>query len=250
MYGCCKFDVHPAMCGLLAVHTAVASIQRMPPIARLQPCHLPVSHSPRRRLDALLEGEQGPAPLSMLQQIRTLVDSAFASMLCYSARRNKEQAAAAVAAALAAEAGSGGAADGEATSGPASAGAQAPLSLEGLRSLLLQRVPVAVADLRKRHAEADQPEARRQLARRLLLELLLRFCICAYGEALSASGGATADACASLCRQRRPSAGELHALQRMHCAAANPVPPLPPCSQQPCRCATGRAAAAGPVSRH
>lgn len=75
----------------------------------------------------------------------------------------------------------GGSAD-EATSAPAGVlGGQATATLDGMRALLLQQVPAAVADLRRQHVAAAEPEERHQLARRLLMELLLRFCICAYG---------------------------------------------------------------------
>lgn len=127
------------------------------------------SSSSRRRLDALLESEEAPAPATLLQQIRTLVDGCFAGMLRHSSRHVRPTAAAA---------------DGSAGSSPLDSAAREPrepLSLDGMRALLLQQVPVAVADLRRQHMTAEQPEERQQLARRLLLELLLRFCICAYG---------------------------------------------------------------------
>ena len=165
-------------------------------------------------------------------------------MLCYSARRGKEQAAAAAADAASgggdceansAPAGVGGGAAGGAAGG---AGAQAPLSLEGLRALLLQHVPVAVADLRKRHAEAEQPEARRALARRLLLELLLRFCICAYGER-------AADGCM---QRARMNAGA--AIRRLgggwpaaHGSHVKPTPTPSPLPPPPCYSVQARAPA-------
>lgn len=88
-------------------------------------------------------------------------------MLQYSSRHSRQQAAAAA----------GGAGDDAAQRQQP----QEPLGLEGMRALLLQRVPAPVADLRRRHVAAEQPEQRRQLAGCILQELLLRLCICAYG---------------------------------------------------------------------
>jgi hypothetical protein len=69
-----------------------------------------------------------------------------------------------------------------AAAGGQQAAGQESLSLDGMRALLLQQVPAAVADLRRQHVAAAEPEERRRLAHRLLLELLLRLCICGYGE--------------------------------------------------------------------
>ena len=145
---------------------------------------------PRCRRLAELAGsvaaaEEAPEPLALLDQIRRLVDPCFSAMLAYSTRRSRQQPAAGTPAA---------AADGEATSAPVAAAAAAGggrpplppqqdlLTLDCMRSLLLQQVPAAVADLRRQHVEAAEPQQRRQLARRLLLELYLRLSICAYGE--------------------------------------------------------------------
>lgn len=70
----------------------------------------------------------------------------------------------------------------EVTSAPQQAQQGAAPPLDALRALLLQQVPAAVADLRRQHVEAEEAEQRALVARRLLLELLLRLCICAYGE--------------------------------------------------------------------
>ena len=133
--------------------------------------------------------EAAPAPAALLQQIRSLVDGCYGSMLRYASRRARQQAAVGGAGQVSADATA--AAGDEATSTPAAAAAaggqqgaqgQEPLSLEGMRALLLQQVPSAVADLRRQHVAAAEPEERRRLAHRLLLELLLRLCICGYGE--------------------------------------------------------------------
>ena len=138
---------------------------------------------PSRRLEELLASaaaEERPSPAALLAQVRTLVDACFGSMLRFSSRQARQ---------AQQEAG----AAGEASSG--AAGGQPgqlgqPLDLEGLRALLLQHVPVAVADLRRQHVAADEPEERRQLALRFLLELLLRLSICAYGEGCTERGAA------------------------------------------------------------
>ena len=172
-----------------------------------------------RRLEELLSGaecaEQAPAPAALLQQVRSLVDGCYGSMLRYGSRRARQQAVAAGAGAgqiidAAAAPDVAAAAGDEATSmhAPAAAAAaaaggqhapgQEALSLDGMRALMLQQVPAAVADLRRQHVVAAEPEERRRLAHRLLMELLLRLCICGYGElapAATASGAASISLC-------------------------------------------------------
>lgn len=151
------------------------------------PFHL--THCPIcRRLAALLVGGEVLDSAARLQHIRSAVDGCFASMLRYSSlcgkgQQQKQQpqqggAGEDAASVPAGEAGTSGAGNGTTAS---QALPQQPLSVDSLRALLLQQVPMAVADLRKQHLEAAEPEQRRELAQRLLLELLLRFCICGYG---------------------------------------------------------------------
>ncbi len=130
-----------------------------------------------------------------------MVDACFASMLRYCRQHGRLHQASAPVPAAAAVAG-----DDEASSAPANAAgaahagsgleeraqgkpagraavpAAATLTPGGMRALLLQQVPVPLAELRRQHSEAGEASALRLLAHRFLLELLLRFCICACGE--------------------------------------------------------------------
>lgn len=143
---------------------------------------------------------------SLLVQIRSLVDACFAAMQRYSHRcRTLPQQLAASAADMPPAAG---VATDEAASVPAAGSDHEPachelLSLEGMRCLLLQQVPTAVADLRRQHTESEDSEQRRQLAGLMLQELLLRLCIASYGAPLASLH---ISACTSLAAASTPPA--------------------------------------------
>lgn len=144
----------------------------------------PFSTLPCSRVSDLLAStlaDERPSIATMLAQLRTLVDGCFASMMRFSSQHQRAQQAQ-----RAAQQASGAGEAPEVTSTPAgaagSAGDGQPLGLDGMRALLLQHVPMAVADLRRQHMEAEEAGERRQLSVRFFLELLLRLSICAYGE--------------------------------------------------------------------
>lgn len=229
-----------------------------------------------RRLEALLTSmvEQPLAPAALLQQVRPMVDACFASMLRYCRQHGRlHQACAPAAAAAAAAAG-----DDEATSAPATAAGAAlagsgaaeraqdkaagrpagpvaaTLTPGGMRALLLQQVPVPLAELRRQHSEAGEEGALRRLAHRFLLELLLRFCICACGEralhtlCCPRQGG---DAHSMRpCLGRRPAvtcATYLPVLKPGSICAAAAQAPAPCLSRPGCRRIQGRPPAHGAV---
>ena len=121
--------------------------------------------------------------------MRSLVDGCFTSMLRFSNQQTQRAQQAQQAQRAQQQQGSGEAAEGpEVASTPAgaagaagAAGGAQPLDLEAMRALLLQHVPMALADLRRQHSAAEEPAERRQLSMRFVLELMLRLSICAYG---------------------------------------------------------------------
>ena len=133
-------------------------------------------------MDALvactIAADAPPPPPDLLKQVRQAVEGCFTAMLRFTDGRASQGAPPAGDAAAAAAAGTQSQQPG---GGGAAAASAAAMPLDGLRVLLLQRVPTAVADLRRQHEEAGEPEDIRRLSHRLLLELLLRLSICAFG---------------------------------------------------------------------
>jgi hypothetical protein len=184
---------------------------------------------------SLAAASEPPPAQSVLAHIQALVRTAFLAARSYSKRLRQGPGAEAAAAASADGDAAG---EGCSTEAHAQPAAQDPLSLQGLRALLLQLVPAAVADLRRQHSRSEEPWQRSQLAQRLLVELLLRFCICAWGERGAAAQGPVGRGTNCLLRSNAwlpfgeqcvPLFAHRLLPQCPPPTVCRPIPPLPPC---------------------